>query len=133
MDKKLLSERVVCFSQEVIRICHDLDYMKQQVISRQLMRSGTGIGASYAEAKHAESAEDFVHKIKIAAKEANETRYWFSVISSFYNIKDEAISELEIIQRMLSKSIATAKGKTKAELEKTKSALDKTDADAEKT
>ena len=49
MDNRNLAERVVDFAQEVVRICHELDYMKKQVISRQLMRSGTAIGASYAE------------------------------------------------------------------------------------
>lgn len=113
MDNRNLAERVVDFAQEVVRICHELDYMKKQVISRQLMRSGTAIGASYAEAAHAESAEDFIHKIKIAAKEANETRYWFSVINSFKQVKPETIQELDIIQRMLAKSMQTVKQKMK--------------------
>ncbi len=109
MDNRKLADRVVAFSQEIVRICHELDYLKKQVISRQLMRSGTAIGASYAEAAHAESADDFIHKIKIAAKEANETLYWFSVIQSFMNIKEETIRELDTIQRMLSKSMITVK------------------------
>ena len=108
MEKKYLSERVVSFSKAVVKICQELDYQKKQVISRQLIRSATSIGAACAEAAQAESADDFIHKMKIARKEASETKYWFSVIEEMVNIDNIVKEDLEAIQKMLSQSIGTA-------------------------
>ena len=72
------------------------------------MRSATSIGAAIAEAAQAESADDFIHKMKIAAKEASETKYWFNVIENMLRVRDPVKEELDSIQRMLAQSIATA-------------------------
>lgn len=53
---------------------------KEYVMSKQLLRSGTSIGANISEAIYAESALDFVHKLAIAQKEANETKYWLTLL-----------------------------------------------------
>ena len=53
---------------------------KEYVLSRQLLRSGTAIGAMIREAEHAESRKDFVHKMNIGLKEANESRYWLELV-----------------------------------------------------
>ena len=53
-----------------------MEIEKKFVISRQILRSGTSTGANAMEAKNAESKADFIHKMKIAAKEAGETQYW---------------------------------------------------------
>lgn len=54
---------------------------KEFILSKQLLRSGTSIGANIAEAVYAESREDFIHKLKIAQKEAGETIYWLKLLS----------------------------------------------------
>ncbi|MDO5978172.1 four helix bundle protein [Flavivirga spongiicola] len=54
---------------------------KEFVISKQLLRSGTSIGANVREAEHAESKADFIHKLSIALKEANETEYWLDLLN----------------------------------------------------
>ncbi|MDD7886892.1 four helix bundle protein [Flavivirga sp. 57AJ16] len=54
---------------------------KEFVISKQLLRSGTSIGANIREAEHAESKADFIHKLSIALKEANETEYWLDLLN----------------------------------------------------
>jgi four helix bundle protein len=54
---------------------------KELVLSRQLLRSGTAIGAMVRESEHAESKADFIHKLSIALKEANETEYWIELFS----------------------------------------------------
>jgi four helix bundle protein len=64
------------FSLLVVDYCEHLETQKKYVIARQLLRSGTSIGANAMEAQNAESRADFIHKIKIAAKEAEESQYW---------------------------------------------------------
>ncbi len=66
-----------------IRICKLFEFLKEKkenVISKQILRSGTSIGANVAEAVYAESNEDFIHKLKISRKEANETSYWLKLL-----------------------------------------------------
>ena len=72
-------DKVVEFSLLLIRYCEILVKKKHFVISKQLLRSGTSIGANVFEAQNAESKADFIHKMKIAAKEASETGYWMAL------------------------------------------------------
>lgn len=60
----------------IINYCEVLQVERKYVISRQLLKSGTSIGANVHEAQNAESKADFMHKIKIATKELEETKYW---------------------------------------------------------
>ncbi len=64
------------FSLMIIDYCEKLDSNKKYILSRQLFRSATSIGANAMEAQNAESKADFFHKMKIAAKEAEESQYW---------------------------------------------------------
>jgi four helix bundle protein len=64
------------FSLMVINYCELLDAQKKYIISRQLLKSGTSIGANAMEAQNGESKADFIHKMKIAAKEGEESQYW---------------------------------------------------------
>lgn len=64
------------FALKVIDYCEQLEELRKYVIARQLLKSGTSIGAIIHEAQNAESKADFIHKLKIAAKEADETEYW---------------------------------------------------------
>lgn len=85
--------------------------------SDQIQRSGTSIGANYSEACDAESKADFVHKMTIALKEANETIYWLKVLygSKLISQKqyDYLMQDLDEIYRVLTASIKTAKEKLK--------------------
>lgn len=64
-----------------MRIAKYLEKEQQEfVLSRQLLRSGTAIGALVREAEYAESKKDFIHKMSISLKEANETRYWLDLL-----------------------------------------------------
>lgn len=85
------------------------------ILGNQLFKSGTSIGANIREAQHAESRVDFVHKMKIAAKEAEETMYWLLLCrhtSSAPHCED-LMQELEEIQRMLTSIIHTSKSRLK--------------------
>jgi four helix bundle protein len=64
------------FSLSIVQFSELLESERKFSISNQLIRSGTSIGANVREAQNAESKADFIHKMKIAAKEANETEYW---------------------------------------------------------
>ena len=74
-QKNIIQNLSFQFAIKVLGYCEELDKNRKYSISNQLMRSGTSIGANIAEAQNAESHSDFVHKLKIAAKEAGETEY----------------------------------------------------------
>ena len=63
------------FALDIITLAEKLEELKKFIIARQLLKSGTSIGANIREAQNAESKADFIHKMKIAAKEADETEY----------------------------------------------------------
>ena len=67
------------FSLKIIEYSEILEESRKYVIARQLLKSGTSIGANVREAQNAESKADFIHKLKIAAKEADETEYWLTL------------------------------------------------------
>jgi four helix bundle protein len=101
------------FSLSVIGYCELLDENKKFIVSKQLLRSATSIGANAMEAQNAESKIDFIHKIKIAAKEADETQYWLLLCDYANNYPEckNLLSKLEEIQKVLSKILGTAKKK----------------------
>jgi four helix bundle protein len=74
------------FAVKIVRFCRDLQDQREYIVSRQLLRSGTAIGAMVRETEFAESRADFSHKLSIALKEANETEYWLSLIKDAHNV-----------------------------------------------
>nr|WP_299383524.1 four helix bundle protein [Allomuricauda sp.] len=99
--KNVIEEKSFQFALEIIGLAKTLEKEKKEfVLSKQILRSGTAIGALVREAEHAESKKDFIHKMSIVLKEANETRYWLDLlIGSKFVIKQEC-GELrdEIVQ-----------------------------------
>ena len=80
--KKQLEARTKQFALKVIRLITGLPPTKViDVLGRQLLKSGTSIGANYREANRAQSRDDFIHKIAICEKEAAETEYWIELLS----------------------------------------------------
>ena len=107
------------FSVSVIEYCLLLEEDRKYVISNQLLKAGTSIGANIREAQNAESANDFIHKIKIAAKEADECEYWLWLIKELnYKHKnlfpnpDPLLKQLSSIMKILNKIIVTMKKKS---------------------
>jgi len=119
MQKELIEKNPILklsieFSLLLIDYCELLQQNKKFVISRQLLRSGTAIGANCMETQNAESKVDFIHKIKIAAKEADETQCWLTLCDY---AKDHAeceavILKLEEVHKVLNKILATSKRKS---------------------
>ena len=82
MTKKDIQERTLSFSIRIVKLCKFLrekDGIGYE-LSKQLIRSGTSIGANVEEAQNAESKPDFIHKMSISLKEARETNYWLKIL-----------------------------------------------------
>jgi four helix bundle protein len=81
MNKNITEEKSFLFAIRIVNLHKELQQKnKEFVLSKQLLRSGTAIGALLREAKQAESKADFIHKHAIALKEANESSYWISLL-----------------------------------------------------
>ena len=97
-----------------LKIIQHVELMQQHhkyVIASQLLKSGTSIGASVREAQNAESKPDFIHKMKIAAKETDETEYWLLLCNRSYEFTncDQLLNDCVSIIKVLSKIISTSK------------------------
>lgn len=110
-DKNPILRLSFDFSLMVIEYCEQLEAQKRFVIARQLLKSGTSIGANAMEAQNGESKADFIHKMKIAAKEAEESQYWLWLCDYAKNYPDckPLILKLEEINKVLGKILFTAK------------------------
>jgi four helix bundle protein len=111
MKENILKKKSFDFEVVVIDICSQLNKKKLYVISNQLLRSGTSIGANIEEADAAQSKKDFITKMSIAAKEARESNYWLRLIqTSSRNQIDcnEGLALSDEIIKMLTASIKTA-------------------------
>ena len=75
----VIVEKSIAFALLVIEYCEILEINRKYVIANQLLKSGTSIGAQIHEAQNAESRADFIHKLKVAAKELEETKYWITL------------------------------------------------------
>ena len=96
---------------EIIKFTENLESIKKYNLSNQLFRSGTSIGANIREAQSAESKADFIHKVKIADKEANETEYWLLLCqhSESYPNCENLLDEVLVLKKIMSKIIGSAK------------------------
>ena len=111
-------EKSFAFALRVIRLYQHLsDKKKEFVLSKQVLRAGTSIGANIHEAQYAHGKADFVSKLQIALKEANETNYWLLLLAKTDTITPAEYDRLESLCRevriTLIASINTAKGNLK--------------------
>lgn len=112
--KSILREKSYAFALRTVKLNRHLTEDKREfVLSKQVLRSGTSIGANVAEAAQAQSKLDFIHKLSIALKEAFETEYWLDLLrDSELVTKVQAASLLtdcQELQKILTASIKTAK------------------------
>ncbi|TPG33368.1 four helix bundle protein [Flavobacterium pectinovorum] len=101
------------FALNIIDYTNELQDQKKYVIANQLLKSGTSIGANSKESQNAESKADFIHKLKIAIKEADETEYWLFLCDahSGYPKCSRLLNDLSEILKILNKIISTSKMK----------------------
>lgn len=94
-NKDILNNKSYAFAIRIVRLSQYLhNEHKEYVLSRQVMKSGTSIGALVREAKYAQSSLDFIHKLIIALKEANETYYWLSLLYDTNYIEEKLFNSL---------------------------------------
>ena len=117
MPNDKLSEQSMEFAFQIINLVKYLKEQRESIISNQIGRSGTSIGANIREAKYAHGTADFISKMQIALKEANETGYWLELLYKTDYINEEQYTSLESkcksLRAMLVSSINTAKNNTK--------------------
>jgi four helix bundle protein len=110
----LILDKSFDFALKIIRIYKQLvTDKKEYVLSKQLLRSGTSIGANVNEAVEAQSTADFIHKLSIALKEARETQYWIRLLieSAYLESGQSLLEDATEITRILTAIIKTTKGK----------------------
>ena len=111
--KNILANKSFDYSIRIVNLYKFLVKKKEYVISKQLLRSGTAIGALITEAQNAESKKDFIHKLGISQKECAETIYWLNVLLSAKYINktefESILNDTEELLKMLRSSIMTAK------------------------
>ena len=114
VDSPLLTKSKA-FALEIIRVCNEIKRtQKESILTNQLVRSGTSIGANIREAFYAHGKADFVAKLQIALKECSESEYWLELLieSGYYGDKS-ILDRCVEIKRILISSINTAKAKEK--------------------
>lgn len=99
------------FAKKVVKYTEKLEEDRKYVIANQLLKSGTSIGANIKEAQNSESKADFIHKMKIAMKEADETEFWLFLCNELENYPntEELLSEVFDILKITNKIISTTK------------------------
>ena len=110
MKDNILKTKGFAFAVRIVRIYQFLgDTKKEFVLSKQLLRSGTSVGAMVREAEHAETKPDFIHKMAIAQKEINETLYWLELLSEtnfltkeqFESLNSDAVELIRLITSII--------------------------------
>ena len=114
--KNIIADKSYKFSIRIVNLYKHLSIEKREfVLSKQMLRSGTAVGALVREAEHAQSKADFLNKMNIALKEANETEYWLSLMkdtdylseSEFHSINNDCSEILKLLISIV-KSTKTA-------------------------
>lgn len=119
LRRNAVRDKSFAFALRVVRLCRYLNETKREfVLSKQLLRSGTAIGALVREAEQDESKADFIHKMAIALKEANETDYWIELLfqSDYLSQNEYESIHPEIIEllKLLTSIIKSSKNKENA-------------------
>lgn len=117
MKENKLADLSMDFAVAIIELVKELKSQKESVISNQIGRSGTSIGANIREAHYAQSTRDFISKLEIALKEASETGYWLELLFRTGYLEEQKYKELNSlctsIRLMLISSVRTAKANQK--------------------
>ncbi len=105
-----LIEKTLKFALDIIEFCELLEEKRKFVIAKQLLRSGTSIGANSHEAQNPSSKNDFIHKMKIVAKEVEETKYWLYLCkhSQSYPFDENLENQLNEISKIVYKILSTS-------------------------
>ena len=120
MKENPVRDKSFAFALRVVKLAKYLEGKKREyVLSKQVLRSGTAVGALVREAEHAESKADFIHKMSMALKEANETLYWLDLLHDGEYIDEQSFNSVrsdstELIKLLIS-IVKTAKATKRSE------------------
>ena len=111
---RIVQNKSFQFAVRIVKLCKYLrEEQKEFIMTKQLLRSGTSIGANIAEAQQAQSKSDFVHKMSIALKEASETNYWIRLLHATDYLNEWAMESMILdcseLEKMLTVIIKSAK------------------------
>ncbi|RLA08077.1 MAG: four helix bundle protein [Gammaproteobacteria bacterium] len=113
MKQNPVEDKSFTFALRIVKLYKFLQSKNEYVLSKQLLRSGTAIGALICESQQAESKADFIHKLSIALKEAKETEYWLKLLhkSDYFDDKsyDSIIIDITELLKLLTSIIKTSK------------------------
>ncbi len=117
MKESILKEKAMNFAIRIVKLYKFLcDDKKENVLSKQILRSGTSVGANINEGLFAESPADFIHKYSIAQKECSETLYWLELLHKTEYINEEQYTSINddciILIKMLTSTIITCRKNT---------------------
>ena len=110
MSESIVKEKSLKFAVRIVKLSQILkENRKEYVLSKQMLRSGTSVGANVRELRNTESDLDFIHKLAIAQKECDETCYWLELLfmtdylneSEYASINSDAIELLKIIKSII--------------------------------
>lgn len=107
MKKNVIQEKSFDFSMDIVNLYYQLLQKNEYVLSKQLLRSGTSIGANVEEALGAATKKDFLYKMKLAYKESRESHYWLKLLKLNNDIPDIFFSKLEEINKILSSIVVS--------------------------
>lgn len=114
MKENIFRTKSFAFALRIVKLYQQLcETKKEFTLSKQILRSGTSIGANVRESEHGQSKADFIHKLSISLKEANETDYWLELLHQSGYIDDELYQSLkqdcEEILRILTAIVKTSR------------------------
>jgi four helix bundle protein len=114
LNSKKIDERTFDFALQIIELYKFLNTRNEYILSKQLLRSGTSVGANIEEAQAAQSRKDFISKMSIASKEARESRYWIRLLerSDYLNgfiQKEHLVTEINTIINIITKIVKSTK------------------------
>lgn len=120
MKESILRNKSKELAKNIVLLCKTVKLNKKEsVITNQLLRSGTSIGANIYEAQFAHGKRDFISKLEIALKECNESRYWLDLLYETEYITEDEFTQIQndckIVMKMLIASINTVKKNLKSE------------------
>ncbi|MFC2121786.1 four helix bundle protein, partial [Bacteroidota bacterium] len=115
----VIKKKSLAFAVDIVQLCKFLtDNKKEYIMSKQLIKSGTAVGALVRESEHAESPLDFIHKLSIALKEANESVYWLELLKEVGYISIKTFEKYKTDCQELVKILVSIIKSSKAKLTK---------------
>ena len=117
MSDSILREKSKALAKRIVLLCRNIKQDRHEsVLTNQLLRSGTSIGANVYEAQYAQGTKDFISKLEISLKEAHETEYWLELLFETGYLDAQAYKEIQndcgAIRRIIISSIKTLKDKS---------------------